>query len=149
MSVEDAFRALIRNEIESQLAPLRDALELFRARAGDLEALGVLAHQLSPLTALFAPAGAAAPLAPRVVRGRRGRPAGPGSSRGCAIRGCRRPARTKGYCAAHYQKLRMLTRTNRRPSAWVDFAPQGSVDDVVLPRGRAAAKAKRAAAASA
>src|SRR5919106_1189383 len=111
MSVEDAFRALIRNEIESQLAPFREAVEVLRAR--------------------------------------RGSPPGPASSRGCAIRSCRRPARTKGYCAAHYQKLRMLTRTNRRPSAWVDFAPQGSVDDVVLPRGRAAAKAKRAAAASA
>ena len=149
MSVEDAFRALIRNEIESQLAPLRDALDLFRARAGDLEALGVLAHQLSPITALFAPAGAPSALAPRLVRGRRGRPAGPGASRGCAIRGCRRPARTKGYCAAHYQKLRMLTRTNRRPANWVDFAPAGSVEDVVLPRGRAAAKAKRAATAPA
>jgi hypothetical protein len=147
MSVEDAFRALIRNEIESQLGPFREAMGVLRARSADLEALGALAQQLWPITALFAPAGGQ-PSAPRLVRGRRGRPAGPGSARGCAIRGCRRPARTKGYCAAHYQKLRMLTRTNRRPAPWVDFAPAGSVEDVVLPRGRAAAKAKRAASAS-
>lgn len=148
MSVEDAFRALIRNEIESQLAPFREAVDVLRARSADLEALGTLAQQLSPITAFLAPSSGNASAA-KLVRGRRGRPAGPASSRGCAIRGCRRPARTKGYCAAHYQKLRMLTRTNRRPAAWADFASAGSVDDVVLPRGRAAAKAKRAASAPA
>jgi hypothetical protein len=40
----------------------------------------------------------------------------------------------------------MLTKTNRRPSAWVDYAPPNSVEDVKLPRGRAAAKALAAAA---
>jgi hypothetical protein len=59
--------------------------------------------------------------------------------------GCPRQARTKGYCSAHYQKLRNLTKTNRRPPEWVDFAPPHSVEDVVLPRGRAGAKALKEA----
>ena len=63
------------------------------------------------------------------------------NDRPCAIIGCKRPSRTKGYCAAHYQKLRMLDRTKRLPDAWKDFAAPNSVEDVVLPRGRAASKA--------
>lgn len=63
-----------------------------------------------------------------------------GGARGCAIIGCRNPNRTKGYCAAHYQKLRMLTKTNRRPAAWKDNAAPGTVADLKLPRGRAASK---------
>jgi hypothetical protein len=149
MSVENAFRALIRNEIESQLAPFREAVDLLRAHSADLQALGALAHQLSPITAFLSPYvgnGAAV----KVGRGRTGKQAQTEENgRGCAIRGCRRPARTKGYCAAHYQKLRMLTRTGRRPTSWIDFASAGSVEDVVLPRGRAAAKARKASAAPA
>lgn len=58
--------------------------------------------------------------------------------RQCAIIGCRRPARSKGYCSAHYQKLRLLVKTNRRPASWVDDAAPNSVPEIVLPRGRAA-----------
>jgi hypothetical protein len=149
MSVEDAFRTLIRNEIESQLAPFREAVDLLRERSADLQALGVLAHQLSPITAFLSPY-AGEPAGPKLARARIGRPSGVDASGGsCAIRGCRRPARTKGYCAAHYQKLRMLTRTNRRPATWTDFASPGSVEDVVLPRGRAAVKARKSAGAQA
>ena len=49
--------------------------------------------------------------------------------------------RSKGYCAAHYQKFRMLSRTHRLPADWTEHASPGSVRDVVLPRGRAGAKA--------
>ncbi len=63
------------------------------------------------------------------------------NDRGCALIGCKRPARSKGYCAAHYQKYRSLDRTGRLPSDWRDFAPPNSVKDVILPRGRAGAKA--------
>ncbi|WP_240357177.1 MULTISPECIES: vegetative protein [Myxococcus] len=66
-------------------------------------------------------------------------------SRSCAIIGCKRPSRSKGYCSAHYQKLRLLMRTDRRPTAWVDDARPQSVQDVKLPRGRAASKALQAA----
>lgn len=66
---------------------------------------------------------------------------GPGTASGCAIMGCGNPNRTKGYCAAHYQKLRMLEKTNRRPASWKDYAQVGSVADLLLPRGRAGSKA--------
>ena len=59
----------------------------------------------------------------------------------CALEGCGRPARSKGYCAAHYQKFRMLQKTGRLPPDWTEFAPEGSVKNVTLPRGRAGAKA--------
>ena len=61
--------------------------------------------------------------------------------RACAVQGCGRPARSKGYCAAHYQKFRMLDRTGRLPSDWVADAPPNSVTNIKLPRGRAGAKA--------
>jgi histone H1/5 len=62
-------------------------------------------------------------------------------TRACAVMGCKRPSRSKGYCSAHYQKLRLLMRTNRRPAEWVDDAKPQSVREVKLPRGRAASKA--------
>lgn len=62
--------------------------------------------------------------------------------RRCAVIGCKRPARSKGYCSAHYQKLRLLVKSGRRPASWVDDASSQSVAEVVLPRGRAASKAR-------
>jgi hypothetical protein len=59
--------------------------------------------------------------------------------------GCKRPSRSKGYCSAHYQKLRLLIRTNRRPADWVDDARSQSARDVKLPRGRAAARERQPA----
>ena len=62
------------------------------------------------------------------------------------MKGCKRPSRSKGYCSAHYQKLRLLIKTNRRPADWEDDAPPQSAQDVKLPRGRAAAKERQEAA---
>ena len=162
MSVDKAFREMVRNEIEAQLKPLRDLVSRLEAGTADLDRLRNVAEQLAPLASavgpLFGASGrtAAAPArrgpgrparaaaAPAAATGgkRRGRkPAAEGGARECAINGCGKPSRTKGYCAAHYQKLRMLEKTGRRPSAWVDYANPNSVDDIKLPRGRAAAKA--------
>jgi hypothetical protein len=156
MSVDQAFRRMIRREIEAQLRPLQHVVARLQEGASDLGGLRALAERLSPLAGLFS-SGTSSSSEP-VVQRRRGRPPGttriksrrgrrPGTAndRGCAIRGCKNASRTKGYCAAHYQKLRMLIRTNRRPPAWTDYAPANSVADIVLPRGRAAAKALRAA----
>ncbi|MFL5359012.1 cell wall protein [Archangium sp.] len=166
MSVDKAFREMVRNEIEAQLKPLRDLVSRLEAGTSDLDRLRNVAEQLAPLASAVGPlfgvagggsrGGAAAPVrrgpgrparsaAPAPVstggkkRGRK--PATEGGARDCAIIGCGKPSRTKGYCAAHYQKLRMLEKTNRRPGAWVDYAEANSVDDIKLPRGRAAAKA--------
>jgi hypothetical protein len=138
MSVENAFRSLIRDEIESQLRPLQDAVNR----------LDAFATQLAPLTSFLGGAAPAGPASP--VRRGPGRPpknalAAPAPGTGCGIAGCERPPRSKGYCAAHYQKLRTLSLRNQRPAGWVDFPAPGTVEDVVLPRGRAAAKARKAA----
>lgn len=162
MSVDKAFREMVRNEIEAQLKPLRDLVSRLEAGTADLDRLRNVAEQLAPLASavgpLFGASGrtvaaparrgpgrpARAAAAPAAATGgkRRGRkPASEGGARECAINGCGKPSRTKGYCAAHYQKLRMLEKTGRRPSGWVDYANPNSVDDIKLPRGRAAAKA--------
>ncbi|ATB29640.1 cell wall protein [Melittangium boletus] len=169
MSVDKAFREMVRNEIEAQLKPLRDLVSRLEAGTSDLDSLRSVAEQLAPLASavgpLFGvasgggrasapaagrrspgrpPKSAAAPAASSSSAGgkRRGRkPADEGGARDCAIQGCGKPSRTKGYCAAHYQKLRMLEKTNRRPSEWKDYAAPNSVEDIKLPRGRAAAKA--------
>jgi hypothetical protein len=167
MSVDKAFREMVRNEIEAQLKPLRELVTRLEAGTADLDRLRNVAEQLAPLASavgpLFGvagggargggaatgrrgpgrPARAASVPAPAASGGKkRGRkPAAEGGARECAINGCGKPSRTKGYCAAHYQKLRMLEKTNRRPSAWVDYAEPNSVEDIKLPRGRAAAKA--------
>ena len=162
MSMDKAFRELIQDEVERHLKPLREMVSRLESGTEDLEELKGVVNRLAPLADLFGaglpapraakpagrPAGrpgrppkAAAPAAPAPVAGkRRGRK--PGSEkRVCAIIGCGKPSRTKGYCAAHYQKLRMLEKTGRRPAAWVDHAEPASVEDIKLPRGRAAAKA--------
>ena len=164
MSVDKAFREMIRNEIEVQLKPLRAVISRLEAGTEDLESLRSVAERLAPVAAAMAPLfGAqvakpgkrgpgrppkmAAAAAPAAGGKRRGRKPSTDGARECAIIGCGSPSRTKGYCAAHYQKLRMLTKTNRRPSAWKDYAEANSVEDIKLPRGRAASKALAEAAA--
>ncbi len=136
MAFEQQIRDLIREELEAALGPLaRDVAEL--QRNGDLTA------QLR--AALGGGAAARRPKAPKAGAKRKpGRPAAAASSRSthaCAVIGCKRPSRSKGYCAAHYQKQRMLTKTHRLPADWVDGAAPQSVKDIVLPRGRAGARA--------
>ncbi|WP_370645344.1 cell wall protein [Corallococcus sp. EGB] len=89
-----------------------------------------------PLPTKVAPASAA-----RATKFGKAKVVKAGGARVCAIKGCGKPSRTKGYCAAHYQKLRMLKKTNRLPAAWADNAAPNSVEDVHLARGRAASKA--------
>ncbi len=65
------------------------------------------------------------------------------SSQACAVIGCDNPVRSKGYCAAHYQKYNNLRKTGRAAEfGWTEDAPPQSVTNPTLPRGRAGAKAK-------
>lgn len=138
-SLDKMLQELIADEVNRAVAPLMAAIE-------QLQSQGELTTRLA--AALGQPLRRGPGRPPKLFQGlklkkgrpgRRGRPAG--EHRGCAVQSCRRPARSKGYCSAHYQKLRMLTRTNRLPSDWKEYAATGSVKDVVLPRGRAGAKA--------
>jgi hypothetical protein len=144
MSVDKAFREMISAEVEQQLKSFQNTI------ARDLGALRALAERLSPIAGLLGggllPSRRRGPGRPpgsgRKAAGRRGQRTRLPAGGACAIIGCKRPSRTKGYCSAHYQKLRMLSRSNRRPSDWKDYAPPQSVTDLVLPRGRAAHKKK-------
>ena len=144
MSFDKILRDMIREEISAVIGPIADAVAQLREQ-------GSVASQLSSLLGNGVKRGPGRPrknaLIPLLVagnigkRGPKGKRALGSNDRGCAIIGCKRPARSKGYCAAHYQKYRMLTRTKRLPSDWVEHASPGTVRDMVLPRGRAGAKA--------
>jgi hypothetical protein len=137
MSVDKMLREMVADEVARALEPIHAALAELQANAGVLEKLAAALGQplkrgpgRPPKLAKAAPAA-----------GRRGRKASVDGKRACAVQGCGRPARSKGYCAAHYQKYRMLDRTGRLPSDWVADAPPNSVTNIKLPRGRAGAKA--------
>lgn len=69
-----------------------------------------------------------------------------GEVRPCAVIGCASPVRSKGYCAAHYQKFNNLKKTGRAEQyGWKEDADPGTVENVTLPRGRAGAEAKESA----
>lgn len=62
----------------------------------------------------------------------------------CAIIGCGEQKRSKGFCSKHYQKFKMLEKRNELPNGWVENAEPNSIENVTLPRGRAASKGARA-----
>ncbi|MCL2178888.1 MAG: cell wall protein [Proteobacteria bacterium] len=136
MSIEKALRQLISAEIDKRLEPLERATRALEAQSS----------VVNKLASLFGGPGM------NLKRGQVGRPRkqkaqargvekASDSGRNCAITTCHRAARSKGYCAAHYQKFRMLARTGRLPSTWVEHASPSSIEDVMLPRGRAGARA--------
>jgi hypothetical protein len=157
---------MVRRELEAVLAPLQKLVGRMEQGLETLETVRRVTGQLSPLLGrqgqqvvlqhaqAQAPAarrGAAPAQAPTARRGaapaqapaaapaaRAKEPAAGALS--CAVIGCKRPSRSKGYCSAHYQKLRLLIRTGRRPKDWVDDARPQSARDLKLPRGRAAAR---------
>jgi hypothetical protein len=157
MSFENALREMIRRELGSQLGPLQKSIIQLERGLSALQSLREVTSQLAPLlgergrqtvlrhaqtqavTPRATPPAAKAPAAPVA----RAKPAASASANACAVMGCKRPSRSKGYCSAHYQKLRLLIRTNRRPADWVDDAPPQSAQEVKLPRGRAAAKERQ------
>jgi hypothetical protein len=134
MSVDRALKEMIADEVERAIAPLADAIEELRAGGG-------VAQQLASLLGVKRGPGRP-PKALRLI-GRVGRKPGraKGPKKGCAVKGCKNAMRSKGYCSAHYQKYRMLERTNRLPSDWKEYAAVGTVKDIKLPRGRAGARA--------
>jgi histone H1/5 len=157
MSIANALGEMFRRELQSQMVPLQQAVHRMEESLEALDELRAVTYRLEPLISrLGSMAGVRAPTvlpAPRAGRGGAGRAAavrGPGrgprvenGARGCAVIGCERQSRSKGYCSAHYQKMRLLMKTNRLPAEWKDDARPQSVRDVQLPRGRAASKALR------
>ncbi|MDP1920955.1 MAG: cell wall protein [Myxococcales bacterium] len=136
-SVDQLLRSMVQAEVERAIGPLAAALQQQGEVLGRFAAAFGAPIKRGPGRPRKLAFGAvAAPKAARAVKA--------SSSSGktlCAVIGCKRPARAKGYCAAHYQKYRMLSKTGRLPSDWVEEASPQSVKNLVLPRGRAGAKA--------
>lgn len=139
MSVDKMLREMVADEVARAIGPLTAAVAQLQQNGAVIERLAAALGQPlkrgpgRPPKALSLSAGTGK---------RRGRPPGrKASGRACAVKGCGKKMRSKGYCAAHYQKFRMLERTNRLPSDWVADAAPNSVKNVKLPRGRAGAKA--------
>jgi hypothetical protein len=141
MSLDKMLRDVVREEVAKVLGPLQ-------AIVSDLQAQGAVVARLAAALGTPIKRGPGRPpkaaTATTAVKGKRGRKAAVGADGGarvCALEDCGRPARSKGYCAAHYQKFRMLERTGRLPGDWKPYAAEGSVKNLALPRGRAGAKA--------
>jgi hypothetical protein len=134
MSFDKLLRDTVREEVARAVAPLAAALAQLQSQS----------QIVSRLAGAFG-----SPIKARVGRPPKALSVGGGKTakaskdgaRACALEDCGRPARSKGYCAAHYQKYRMLEKTGRLPSDWKEYAPVGSVKNLTLPRGRAGAKA--------
>lgn len=137
-SFDQLIRSVVQAEVANAIAPLADALQQqgeVLARFAAAFGAPIKRGPGRPRKLAFGPV--AAPAAKKVavkVRASSGEAL-------CAVIGCKRPARAKGYCAAHYQKYRNLKATGRLPSDWKDGAAPQSVEDIKLPRGRAGAKA--------
>ncbi|MBL8921171.1 MAG: cell wall protein [Myxococcaceae bacterium] len=127
---------MVQAEVERAMAPLAAALQ----EQGDVLARFAAAFG-APLRRGPGRPRKLSLAAPPARRGAVKVKAARGDQRLCAIIGCKRPARAKGYCAAHYQKYRMLNQTGRLPADWVEDAKPQSVKNMPLPRGRAGAKA--------
>ncbi|WP_284666651.1 cell wall protein [Myxococcus sp. SDU36] len=120
---------MLAEELAGQLSPLTDTLVRIaeslspsgprRQPRRELpeEALDVLASSLATLDA--GPEEEAAP-----------------EARPCAVIGCKRPVRSLGYCAAHYQKRRLMVASGRLHHAWTEDAAPNSIPDVILGRKR-------------
>lgn len=140
MSVDKMLREMVADEVARALVPVQNALAGLQQNSALVARLAeVLGQPIRrgpgrPRKVTFAVVSKPGP------KGRRG-PKLSAGQRACAIIGCGRPARSKGYCAAHYQKFRMLDKSGRLPSGWKADAAPGSVENIALPRGRAGAKA--------
>lgn len=136
MSVDKMLRDMVADEVARAIAPLHAAIAQLQSTSGVVERLASALGQPIKRGPGRPPKLLAVAAAPRGRPGRK-----PSDGRPCAVKGCGRKQRSKGYCAAHYQKFRMLERTGRLPSDWVQNAEPNSVKNIKLPRGRAGAKA--------
>ena len=138
MSVDKMLQQIVADEIAQALRPVHAALAELRGNADVIARLAAALGQPIKRGPGRPPKNsyAVTPVRSGAKRGRK-----PGEKRECAIIDCGKPSLSKGYCNNHYQKLRMLTRTDRLPRDWVADAAPGTVANVALQRGRAGAKA--------
>lgn len=141
MSLDKLLREVVREEVARAMAPLSSAVSELQSQGAIVARLAAVLGKPTAIKPVKLTPLAPAPKGRKPKRAKEEEEAGEEGPRLCALEGCGRPARSKGYCAAHYQKFRMLQKTGRLPPDWTEFAPEGSVKNVTLPRGRAGAKA--------
>ncbi|UYI25818.1 cell wall protein [Myxococcus xanthus] len=124
--LESEFRAAIREEVAGPVAALAAALSRLARRFSEKPQPVRAVRTASPAQ----PTEASQPVRVKPT------PAAAPMARACAVIGCKRPHRSQGYCAAHYQKRRLMVATGRLHAAWVEDAAPHSIPDVILPRGR-------------
>lgn len=131
-SIESALRTAIRKEATGPVASLTAALNRLANRLArePKQAQPARTGRNTGPTAATKPVPAPMEAAPPAAAA----PAPTASA--CAVIGCKRPHRSQGYCAAHYQKRRLMVATGRLHAAWVEDAAPHSIPDVILPRGR-------------
>src|SRR4051794_9927061 len=102
MDLTASIRAIVHDEIQRTLAPHLAALQQLQRLMG---------LKPSARVRLVGTAGGGG-------GGRRG------ETRACAVIDCPNDAKSKGYCAAHYQKYRMLQKRGQAESfGWTDSPP--------------------------
>jgi len=131
--LERAFRAVLREELAGQLSPLTDSL----LRIAENLSTSAPRQPQRPLSSAVALSALAA-LAPveAELEDTEQHEAGAPEARACAVIGCKRPVRSLGYCAAHYQKRRLMVASGRLHHAWTEDAAANSIPDVILGRKR-------------
>ncbi len=131
--LERAFRTVLAEELAGQLSPLTDTL-LRIAESLSPSGLRRQPRRELPNAALDALASSLATLdtGPDDATEEEVAP----EARACAVIGCKRPVRSLGYCAAHYQKRRLMVASGRLHHAWTEDAAPNSIPDVILGRKR-------------
>lgn len=131
--LERAFRTVLAEELAGQLSPLTDTL-LRIAESLSPSGLRRQPKRELPSAALDALASSLATLdaGPDAAAEEEAAP----EARPCAVIGCKRPVRSLGYCAAHYQKRRLMVASGRLHHAWTEDAAPSSIPDVILGRKR-------------
>src|SRR5688572_27665768 len=114
MSFERPLREMIRRELETQLRPIQKSIVQLERSLASLAGLREVTGRLSPLLGQAgrdvvmrqaqaqAPQRAAAPVkapakAPAAAPAQKAKAAAPTAERRCAVIGCKRPSRSKGY----------------------------------------------------
>ncbi|AEI66983.1 hypothetical protein [Corallococcus macrosporus] len=124
---------MLAEELAGQLSPLTDSL-LRIAESLSSRALRQPSRRELPNAALDALASSLATL--DAASDDTAETDGDAEARACAVIGCKRPVRSLGYCAAHYQKRRLMVASGRLHHAWTEDAAPNSIPDVILGRKR-------------
>lgn len=138
-TTEGLLEQLVRGELQRVLAPVIDAI--IKMQGGKVSPHIVEAAAPAPVRrgrpASAVKRGKPASAASAKAKAKAGKKPQAADAAVCAVIGCSKPARSRGLCAVHYQKMRNLLKRGELPEAWKKDAhePQ-SLKDIKLRRGR-------------